>query len=274
MQIVGRYRNIIWTFGNSVHGSLRKVIKYTPESMLDLYSTVIINHLGLFLKCGGRLWTGGRGDGASGGLAVMFHDAPAFPASIKFDMAPHALEDTSGADCFGYRDYCISIVDKMVGPYKVSDDVPIRVLARDAMRRIEMDDEEVDSPSSADLPRRLELADQVTQPGMFFDPMIRGFSYVEVYDSEYWLEARLTSSQPCFHPIYRMRSRSTISPFDKTVVAIWIDKYDNIIFDSPSGAITGARSIHFGVPLWFFDHAAVDSIADAVFREWGILDED
>jgi hypothetical protein len=111
----------------------------------------------------------------------------------------------------------------------------------------------------------------MTQPGMFFDPLIRGFTYIEVYDPEYWLEARITSSQPCFHPIYRMRARSTRSPLDNTVIAVWIDKYKDIQGNGPLS--TPARSIHFGLPLWFFDHAAVDSIVDVVFQEWGILEE-
>ena len=147
------------------------------------------------------------------------------------------------------------------------------MLDRDALRFIFMDSEEAADPASAGLPRTIELSEQVTQPGMFFDPMIRGFFYVEVYDPEYWLEAKFTSSQTCFHPIYRMRSRSTISALDNTVVAIWIDKYRDISTEVLPDGVIPARSIHFGLPLWFFDHAAVDSIVDVVFQEWGILDE-
>ena len=278
MGVIGRYRNVIWIYGNSISGSLAQVVMYVPEYMIDLYTKIPVNHLKIFLARGGHLWTEGRADHVAGGLSVMFYNdpdvlSPSFPASFKYDMAPPSVpDDTSGADCMGYRDYCISFVDKVIGAFKISPDIPPRMLERDALRCIFIDGEEATDPASAGLPRLIELSEHVTQPGMFFDPMIRGFYYVEAYDPEYWLEIKSTSSLPCFHPIYRMRSRSTLSALDNVVVAVWIDKFKDIPAEGLPGGVIPARSIHFGLPLWFFDHAAVDSIADVVFQEWGILD--
>jgi len=81
------------------------------------------------------------------------------------------------------------------------------------------------------------------------------------------------SSQACFHPMYRMRARNSRSPVDRTVFAVWIDKYADVVPEVNEGIAKNARSFHFGLPLWFFNHSTVDSIADVVFDEWGIREE-
>ena len=73
--------------------------------------------------------------------------------------------------------------------------------------------------------------------------------------------------------MYRMRARSTRSPLDLTTVSLWIERYSDV---EPGGSVfpgVAARSVHFGMPLWFFRHTAVDSIADVIFGEWGLTGE-
>ena len=65
-----------------------------------------------------------------------------------------------------------------------------------------------------------------------------------------------------------MKARNSVSAVDKTVIAFWTTKYADVAAPVP-GAIA-APSVHFGLPLWFFNRAQVDSIADVVFGEWGI----
>ena len=75
--------------------------------------------------------------------------------------------------------------------------------------------------------------------------------------------------------MYRMKTRSSLSAVNRTVIALWLRKYEGLVPDIPpeSGVAVAAPSVHFGVPLWFFDHDTVDRIVDVVFREWGLLTE-
>jgi len=272
MRIIGKYQNIIWTYGNSKDGALPKVIKFTPESMIGEGSTVLINYLSLFLFRGGHLWTSGRSDLASGGLAVIFLLAPEFPVTFKFDMTP-SQGDTSGVNCMGYRDYCLSVVDKIVGSFRTGGDMPVRLLSQDALSRCVIDQEDTITANYPGLPATLTLSPDVTRTGMFFDPRVRGFYYVEAYDPAYWIETRGINQQRCFHPMYRMKSRSTRSPLDNATVAIWVNKYAGVVPEGAGPPAVAARSVHFGLPLWFFRHTAVDSIANVVFEEWGLTGE-
>jgi hypothetical protein len=95
-----------------------------------------------------------------------------------------------------------------------------------------------------------------------------GFTYVEVYDPEYYLRRTAPSSRSCFHPIYRMKAASGSSVLDGQTVAFWITSFEDVVPDSPGG--TAAPSVHFGFPLWFFRHESADSIAGAIFARWGI----
>jgi hypothetical protein len=269
MRVIGKYQNIIWTYGNSQDGALQLVIKFTPESMIGESTTVLINYLSLFLLRGGHVWTSGRSDLSAGGLSVTFLIAPEFPAALKFDHTP-AQNDTSGVNCMAYRDYCISVIDKIIGTFQTGGEMPVRRLADDALSRCTLDPDDEVTAEYPGLPSDLTLSDDVTQSEMFFDPMVRGFYYVEAYDPAYWIEVRQINQQRCFHPMYRMRTRSTRSPLDRTAVALWLDKYSSV---EPTGAglpAKAARSVHFGLPLWFFRATAVDSIADVIFEEWGL----
>lgn len=269
MRVIGKYQNIIWSYGNSQDGALQLVIKFTPESMIGESTTVLINYLSLFLLRGGHIWTSGRSDLSAGGLSVTFLIAPEFPAALKFDMTP-AQNDTSGVNCMAYRDYCLSVIDKIIGTFQTGGEMPVRRLADDALGSCVLDPDDVVNAQYPGLPSDLTLSEDVTQPGMFFDPMERGFYYVEAYDPAYWIETRQINQQSCFHPMYRMKTRSTRSALNNTTVAVWLDKYSEV---EPVGAglpAKAARSVHFGFPLWFFRPTAVDSIANVVFEEWGL----
>jgi hypothetical protein len=272
MRIIGRYQNIIWTYGNSQEGALQQVIKFTPESLIGESTTVLINYLSLFLLRGGHIWTSGRSDLAAGGLSVSFLLAPEFPASFKFDTTPNQI-DTSGVNSMPYRDYCLSVVDKVIGTFRTGSEVPARRLDQDAMRLAFLDLEDTITAQYPGLPLDLTLSDAVTQPGMFFDPRDRGFYYVETYDPAYWMETRQLRQQKCFHPMYRVRTRSTRSPLDYSAVAVWLDKYSSVTPEEAGWPAKAGRSVHFGLPLWFFRPTAVDSIADVVFEEWGLIGE-
>ncbi len=272
MRIIGKYQNIIWTYGNSRQGALQQVIEFTPESMIGESTTVLINYMSLFLLRGGHLWTNGRSDLAAGGLSVIFIRPPEFPSTFKFDMTANQ-SDTSGVNCMGHRDFCISVVDKIIGTFRTGGEMPVRRLAQDALSRCVIDPDDTITAKYPGLPESLTLNEDVTQPGMFFDPRVRGFYYVEAYDPAYWVETSGINQQKCFHPMYRMRARNTRSPLDMATVSIWIDKYSGVTPEGAAPPAIGARSVHFGLPMWFFRHTAVDSIADVVFEEWGLTGE-
>jgi hypothetical protein len=240
--------------------------------MIGESTTVLINYLSLFMLSGGHIWTSGRSDLASGGLSVTFTRAPEFPASLQFDQTPNEA-DTSGVNCMAYRDFCISVVDKIIGTFQTGGEMPVRRLDQDALRLCWIDPDSASNAQHPGLPADLTLRDEVTQPGMFFDPRIRGFYYVEVYNPAYWIETRGIHEQSCFHPMYRMRSRNTRSPLNGQTVAIWMDKYSTVAPTGAGAPSKAACSVHFGLPLWFFRQTAVDSIANAVFEEWGLTGE-
>ena len=112
----------------------------------------------------------------------------------------------------------------------------------------------------------------------FFNPQVRGFTYVEIYDPQYWMDFKLIpSSLGCYHAMYRMRARSTISPVDQQATGVIITKYrisfENDIANGKPVTIIPADSFHFGFPLWFFERDKVDQLMDEIFTEWQILDE-
>lgn len=275
MTVVGKYQNIIWTYGNSIEGTLQDVIMFTPESRIAESSNIVINYMSLFLLRGGHIWTSGRSDLASGGLSVIFEFPPEFPATFQFDMTAGGM-DTSGVNSMGHRDYCISIVDKIIGTFRTGGEMPVRKRDQDVLRHCVIEAEDPITMQYPGLPLDLTLSEDVTQPGMFFDPLnitVGGFTYVEVYNPAYWVETSGIREQKCFHPMYRMRARNTRSPLDSATVALWIDKYSGVVPEGAGSPAVAARSVHFGLPLWFFRFTAVDSIANVVFEEWGLTGE-
>lgn len=146
--------------------------------------------------------------------------------------------------------------------------MPVRRLDWDAAASVYKDALDQISGWRPGLPPELRLWDEVTRPGRYFDPSKQGFWYVEVYNPGYWMGAAGASAQACFHPLYRMRARNQISPMNRQVIAFWTTKYADVIAPAPEAV--AAPSVHFGFPLWFFNRAEVDSIADVIFNEWHI----
>ena len=286
IRMIGQYANIIWTYSSASTTAWRKVIPFIPESMIGTGTQLTVNYLSLFLAKGGHLLTLGRAD-RSGGLVDAFFGPPLLPASFKFDMAGTSSEDTSGVNSMPYKDYCVSVVDKVVGQFHSGEDMAPNVnryIPRDVLTRIIKETDDIGDDGIVDypgFPDTLMLDELVTCAACFFNPQREnpgGFTYVEVYDPQYWMDFKLIpSSRGCYHPMYRMRTRSANSPLDYQAMAIIITKYrkgfeDDIAAGKPV-TIIPADSFHFGVPLWFFDHDKVYQIMDEIFAEWQILDE-
>jgi hypothetical protein len=280
---IGLYANIIWTFSPSTTTAWRKIVVFTPESQIGQSAQLTVNYIALFIAKGGHVLTEGRADRA-GGLYDAFITAPLLPASFKFDMATYDGEDTSGVNSMPYRDYCASVVDKISGQFHIGDDLPqgiLRSLSRDAMSYMYKETNDANPGAIArypNFPDRLDLDPSVTCTTCYFRPPSGLFTYVEIYDPTYWLDFKLIpSSQGCFHPMYRMRTISTLSGLDMQAAALIITKYrekfEQDIAEGRPVDILPANSFHFGFPLWFFDRTKVNTIMDEIFREWEILDE-
>lgn len=284
MEQIGHYANIIWTYNSSISTAWKQIIPFVPESMIGTGTQLTVNYLSLFLAKGGHLLSSGRADRPGGGVVDAFPQPPLLPASFKYDMAGLTSEDTSGVNSMPYKDYCISVVDKVSGVFHSGEDMAPNVnrnLDRDGVRYMVKDTEDPSDDGISNypgFPDTLLLDDQVTCSSCFFNPQDRGFSYVEVYDPQYWMDFRLIpSSLPCYHPMYRMRARSTNSPVDEQATAVIITKYrisfERDIANGKPVTILPADSFHFGFPLWFFDRDSVDLLMNEIFAEWQILDE-
>jgi hypothetical protein len=166
-----------------------------------------------------------------------------------------------------YRDYCVTVLDKVLGIFR-PDVQSMRDLDKDALASAYRDVLDPITASHPELPAQLHLWEEVTKPGRYFDPRVRGFYYVEIYNPMYWMQPQKIRSRICFHPLYRMRTRNTRSPVNDTVIAFWTSAHAEVVAEAP-GAVA-APSVHFGFPLWQFDHDEVQKIAEAVFREWKV----
>ena len=273
---VGRYKNIIWVYSNEVT-AWGEIVFFTPESQTGQGGRLTVNYLSLFLTKGGHLLTCGRSDRGGGVAAMLNPTAQSFPMSLRCEIVQNqegCEGDTSGVFCQAYKDYCITMVDKIVGIKRIADDMPSRVVRDfDALSFCMRDDNDPITAQYPELPQRLNLWEEVTRSGRYFDPngaYDRGLTYVEVYDPAYWMDRNYTVSQGCFHPMYRMRARSTLSAIDNGVVMLWVSKYEDIVPDVESGVAVAGKSFHFGFPLWFFNREGVDQIIDVVLDEWGI----
>jgi hypothetical protein len=215
----------------------------------------------MFLAVGGKTLTCGMGDMSGSAMSATFKYDPLFPALLLDDMEDFWTDLTFAENSMAYADYSISVIDKVCAQFKTAWDMPTRDISRDAMRMAVLTNDYFSF-----LPDTLHLWDEITKPGMFFDPTVNGFSYVEVYDPEYYMDYKGMRSQSCFSPFYLMRTRSTLSVLDYSAVALRTTLYGCEDSEDP----LPAESFHFGLPLWFMDHGQVEQIADYIFREWGI----
>jgi len=272
IKLMWKYKNVIWTY-NSVpaYAAWDNVIEFVPEE-----NFTATNYISTYLSFGGHLWTCGKSD-KSGGLAGVLPKIQLllptpqveFPLYLKCEIWGPTVgcTDTSGVNCMVYQDYCVSVLDKPMAIFRPMHWPPRRI-DWDALAWGYKDDLDPITASHPELPEEFHLWEEVTKPGRFFDPLEQGFTYVEVYNPEYWMERINIHDQSCFHPMYRMVSRNSKSALNNTVIAFWSTKYAHVVSEGP-GAVA-APSVHFGVPLWFFDHEEVKAITDVIFDEWQI----
>jgi hypothetical protein len=271
------YRNIIWSYGSSTDsGAWDDVIRFTPESMIGSNPTLVTNYLSMFLAKGGHLLTEGQADRSGGLAACLLPMAQSFPMNLRCEITGNQAGcdgDLSGVNTIAYRDYCVTMLDKVVGAFRRDADMPTRMVRVDCMTHAVRADDPVAS-ALASLPDRLDLWEEITKPGRYFDPAAPaprpgGFTFVEAYDPAYWMSRNSVTSQSCFHPMFRMRTRSSVSVLDNTAVALVLTKHENVAPPAP-GAVA-AKSFHFGFPLWYFNRQQVNRIISVVFTEWQIM---
>jgi hypothetical protein len=268
MEYFWKYKNVIWSYSTAsddMSGSVwNRLVRFTPEGA---NGQLTLNFLPYYLDSGGHLWTVGESQRA-GGLAACI-SARVFPVSVQCEYwgPSSGCSDNTGVNSMAYRDFCVSVIDKVDGLLR-QDLGTDRRIEYDAMRWAVLDDSDPLTSSMEGFPRRLDLWDEVTRTGMFFDPQVRGMFYVEVYDSKYYMDRIGHQSQPCFHPLYREVALNTRSVVHNQPVAFWYSSYADRVADKPG--CVAAPSVHFGFPLWFYDRVQVDSIATAIFRTWQV----
>ena len=272
IETIGRYANIIWIFSNSTDGAWKQILIFTPESMIGPSSSLALNYLSLFLAKGGHLLTAGVVDRGGGGLTAAFPTNPLLPASFKADMSTDP-EDTSGTNSMPYKDLCVTVVDKVSANFRTDDEMPpdvFRTVDRDAMRYgVKKVDDPVVAEHLGGFPEQMRLWSGITCTSCFFNPLVRGFTYVEVYDPKYYMDFKLIPfSQGCFHPTYTMKARSVLSPLDNQAIAIVVTKYRDKFYGREDITFIPAYSFHFGFPLWFFNRDDVNQAIDVIFNEW------
>jgi len=276
VDIIWRYKNIIWVYSKSelsnIWGSMTLFWGNLPWWYYSDFK-YIPNPLPTYMADGGHLWTAGDPKGSGGGLSAA-PSTSVYPINIRCEIhrISSGCTDTSGTGSIPYRDYCVTVIDMVTIHIRQDEDL-FRKTERDEMSYGVKDRNDPITLQYPELPDRLELWSEVTKPERFYNPLERGFNLVEAYDCEYWLEDQCRlQPQSCIHPLYRMNTRNSRSPLNECTFAFWTTKYAHIRADFPG--TVAAPSVHFGVPLWYFDRAQVDSIADVIFEMWGIRNDD
>ena len=266
MDLIFKYRNIIWSFSKAIDpeaGSVwNRIVYYTPSGTAGIRN---LNFLTYYLAFGGHLWTVGEGHRSASLAACLYSNL--FPLYIRCEFwgpSPNCT-NTTGENTMAYRDFCVSALDKAEGLFPKTY-LGVRRLDYDAMRNAWLDRTDPLIAGMEGLPSKLVLWDKVTEPGMFFNPFVRGFHYVEYYDPEYYMNYLGKRSQSCFHPMYRATAMNSWSVVHNATVAFWYSKYASVQA-SPPGCVA-APSVHIGFPLWFFNRAQVDSLATTIFHQW------
>jgi hypothetical protein len=284
ISLISRYKNIIWTYSSSTRdGAWDDVVNFTPESLIGTNTQVTVNYLSLFLAKGGHVLTEGNSEQSGGLASCLLTSNRIFPTNLKCEITGNTdgcEGDTSGVNTYAYKDYCVTMLDKIIGAFRTDSDMPVRRARNyDCMT----DGYKTNDPWNKlipGMPDRLSLSDDITAPGRFFDPNACsdpnssrpcGFTLVEVYDPFYWMDRNIVTSQSCFHPMYRMHAKSTYSKLDTSAVALYVTKYAHITPEAISGINVAAPSFHFGFELWYFRPSQVDSIINTVLGEWQIL---
>jgi hypothetical protein len=249
LSVFANYKNIVWTYNSAVDIAWSKSINYDPGVIADFSP----DNFRMFLAAGGNVLSCGRADRAGGGLGEVFPLDVYYPASVTDELAAMGYNPDHVKYALPYDYYNVTVLDKVSAMFKTG--IVTRSLERDALRMaIETDD-----LSGLDFPDTLFLDETVSCSTCFFNPQIRGFSYVEVYDPAYYMEFIGANSHPGFSPIYKIRTRSSISPINNQAIALRV-----------TAASSPYDSYHFGFPLWFMEHEKVEQIIDEIFRSWEI----
>ena len=278
-QTMWRYKNIVWVYSaedrtaDGEGSTWIKLCQFIPSSYIGRYGSKY-NYLKSYLSYGGHVWTSGKSDREGGFGALLMFWGRVFPRNLAceiFSLSEGCALDTTGVHSMAYEEFCITVLDKVWGAMRSDVRENLRNFDNDALSLGLKDDSDYITAAHPDLPDSLELWWKVVRPGMFFDPQVRGFNYVELYDTEYWLNIINVRTQSCLHPLYRMRTRNTRSVVNNAIFAFWTTKNAHVVADIP-GAIA-APSVHFGAPLWFFERDQVNAIADVIFKEWQISNQ-
>lgn len=278
---IGKYKNMIWTYSSSPNQSTwHTIVVFTPESFLTTGTQLTVNYISLFLAKGGHLWSLGRSDKTGGIAATLVQQAWNFPMNLKCEIAGPEVGcegDTSGVNSMGYKDYCITMLDKIDGPIRQDEDMPTRTLKRyDVLSYALRADDDPITFAHPEIPPRLDMWATAVAPGTFWYPLNPvgpgGFTYVEIYDPQYWMDLKFVENQSCFHPLFRMKAYNSRSALNNTTIALWLTKYADIVPDIPPEYPQGvaAPSFQFGFPLWFFDRGQGNAIVNLIFTKWGI----
>jgi hypothetical protein len=272
IEVLYRYKNIIWSYSSSSDiMAWDDMVRYVPETSVGQAGVVRFSFLGYYLVSGGHIWSEGKSDQYGGLGAVLPILSQTYPRNFRCEInaTSQGCQDTSGASSIGYRLYCVTVIDKVRGGWRNDPRMPDRSPDYDALMYALKDTHEPRTLAHPELPDTLRLWERVTRDGMYFDPKVRGLSFVEIYNPAYWMRIVGAQKQDCFCPMYRIKTRyTTLSPINGDVVAFWATRYANVEADAP-GAVP-APCVQFGLPLWYFDRDQVNAIADAIFREWNI----
>lgn len=275
IELLWRYKNVIWSYSSLDEvNAWDNIVRFIPESSITPETQLRFNFLAYYMAAGGHIWSEGKSDRHGGLAAVLYPNRQFFPVNLRCEITGSRTGcdgDTSGVRSISYRDYCVSILDKVTPTTRIDARMPARRADWDGVRSIYRDTRDPYTLARPGLPQTIELWDKVKAPGMFFDPMVQGFTYGEIYNPGYWMNITGTKNQACFHPMYRIRTRSTNSAIDYQTIAFWSTKYADVVAPVPDAV--GAPSVQCGFPMWFFNRAQVDSLADEIFRAWGISNQ-
>ncbi len=282
LSLITKYKNIIWTYNSDRLSSVwDDVILFTPESMVSWGAKLMNNYLSVFLAKGGHLITEGMSEKVGGLAAILpvVQAARGFPLNIKCELLGNSDDcdgDMSSVNSYAYKDYCVTMLDKIDGTFRTDPDMPMRHIRNyDCMYPGAVKSTDVWHDWTPGMPDNLNLWSEILVAGRFYapsepSPRPGGFTPVEVYDPAYWMGRNGVASQGCFHPMYRMKSKNMASALNNQPVALWVTKYADVYPDVASGVVVAAPSAHFGFELWSFDRTQVNQIMDVIFGEWQI----
>ncbi len=294
LALLARYKAIIWSVYADVGQEadfplLYSYIQYRSQRTTSgggpLSGKVQPNYLALSMAAGVHLMLAGQHPVQ----LVENRDlaSPRHPLIVRYEMEGQDLQtgsdgpdvsDPMGEISFAYRELCVDVIDYgymfssrrryrqsgaqfycSVEQYR--DPYDLTSLRDDTMRGA--------NPLDLNFPP-LELRDEITEPGMFYQPSDRGLD-AEVYNPSYFRSGKacqyVSNPRNCFQPIYGMISLDTQEPTYNEPVAFWTSAFADRVADVP-GAI-GARSVVFGFPPVYFKPNQVKPAMEYIFfNEW------